>query len=138
MTAISIAPVGSSALTVPSERITTSPLRRQIIFRARAPGDFMRGRACSRVEDELHDTFAVAQIDKDEAAVVAARRDPSPERDFAAGVGGAQGAAVVRPRPGRERRIFVRSGHQITSVEEYLRRAGYEIVTRRGRTRPRR
>ena len=65
--------------------------------------------------------------------MVAARSDPSPERDFAPGVGGAQRAAIVRARPRRQRRIFVRGGHQITSVEEYLRRAAYGIVTKCGR-----
>ena len=49
------------------------------------------------VEDDLGDAGAVAQVEKDEVAVVAAAVDPAHEDYVLAGVGGAQVAAVVGP-----------------------------------------
>src|SRR5206468_996644 len=47
------------------------------------------------LEGDLRDARSVAQVDEDEAAVIAARRNPAEEHDALAGVGGAQRAAVV-------------------------------------------
>ena len=47
------------------------------------------------LEDDLRDAVAVAQIDEDAAAVIAAGRDPADQDDALADVAGAQGAAVV-------------------------------------------
>ena len=48
-----------------------------------------------RVEDELRDAFAIAQIDEDAAAVIAVARHPAEEDDVLAFVCGAELAAVV-------------------------------------------
>jgi hypothetical protein len=47
------------------------------------------------VEDDLGDAAAVAQIEKDQVAVVAAAVDPAHEDDVLAGVSGAKIAAHV-------------------------------------------
>ena len=52
-----------------------------------------RGRVLG-VDDELHDAAAVAEVDEDEAAVVAAAIDPAGERDGTADVAGRELAAV--------------------------------------------
>ena len=49
------------------------------------------------VEDDLADTAAVAQVEKDEIAVVAAAVDPAHQDNLLASVGGAQFAAMMRP-----------------------------------------
>ena len=81
-------------MTVSGERATTSP---------RAASTYS-GRTCSASacasatrdgsNDELDDAAAVAQVDEDEVAVVAAARDPAGEADLAADVGGAQLAGI--------------------------------------------
>ena len=43
-------------------------------------------------DDDLRDAGAVAQIDKDKVAEIAAAVDPSHENDVGAGIGGAEGA----------------------------------------------
>ena len=48
------------------------------------------------VEDELRDAFAVAQVDEDHAAQIAAAVHPAHQDGALAGVGGAQFAAGVR------------------------------------------
>ena len=48
-----------------------------------------------RVEHALQQPFAIAQVDEDHAAVIAPAVGPSAQRDFLAGVRGAQVAAVV-------------------------------------------
>ena len=48
-----------------------------------------------RIEDELRDALAVAQVDEDAAAVVAVARDPAEEDDLLAFVCGSELAAVV-------------------------------------------
>jgi hypothetical protein len=48
------------------------------------------------VEDDLGDAEAVAEVEEDEAAVVAAAVDPAHEGDGFAGVGRAELAAGVR------------------------------------------
>ena len=71
-----------------------------------------------RIEDELNDSLAIAQIDKDESAMIAARVDPSEQSDLAARIGTPQCAAVVSALPWRQRRISFFS-HQILSLEGY-------------------
>jgi len=56
------------------------------------PGD---GRVFVRTEDDLRDALAVAQVDENDAAVVAARIDPPAQDGFRTGIGRAQRAAVV-------------------------------------------
>jgi hypothetical protein len=51
-------------------------------------GDFL-------VEDDLRDAGAVAEVEEDEVAVVAAAVDPAHEDNVLAGVGGAQIAAEM-------------------------------------------
>ena len=64
---------------------------------AQLAGQGVRARVDVRLEDHLREAAAVAQVDEDAAAVIAARGDPTEEHDALAGVGGAQGAAVVGP-----------------------------------------
>jgi hypothetical protein len=47
-------------------------------------------------EDDLGDAAAIAQVDEDAAAVIAAGRDPAHENDFVSDGGGAQLTARVR------------------------------------------
>ena len=49
------------------------------------------------VEDDLGDAGAVAEVEEDEVAVVAAAVDPAHQNHLLAGVGGAQVAAQMRP-----------------------------------------
>jgi hypothetical protein len=49
------------------------------------------------VEHDLGNAGAVAQIEKDQVAVVAAPVDPAHQNHLLAGVGGAQVAAKMRP-----------------------------------------
>ena len=57
---------------------------------------FLRGvRIFLGTENNLRDAFAVAEVDKNESAVVAAGGDPAAEGDFGAGMFGAEGVAVV-------------------------------------------
>ena len=52
-------------------------------------------RGAVRVADDLHQAFAVAQVDEDDAAVVAAAMDPAHQRDGLAEVAAVDAAAVV-------------------------------------------
>src|SRR5262249_24248645 len=56
--------------------------------------DVVRGRRGRRVEDDLDRAPAVAKVDEDQPAVVAAAADPAVQVDLAAGVRRAQGAGV--------------------------------------------
>ena len=58
-------------------------------------GLLVNGRVAFLAEDHLRDARAVAHIDEDQVAEVAAAVDPSHEDGFLASVGGAQGAAHV-------------------------------------------
>src|SRR5262249_2660155 len=55
------------------------------------------------VEDDLHDAGPVAQVDEDDPAVVAPRRDPAHERQAPPDVGGARRSAVYVSPPVGER-----------------------------------
>ena len=55
-------------------------------------GEMVRLGGERRVEHELHETAAVAQVDEDEVAVVAPPRDPAGERHHASDIGAAQRA----------------------------------------------
>ena len=61
-------------------------LHRDIKFGTRLASSFVRGRIVRGIQHQLNDSIAVAQIDEDQAAVIASRLDPSPERDVAADV----------------------------------------------------
>ncbi len=72
------------------------PLDAQHIFQPRLAGDGVRRRGLRRtlrVKDHLRQPIAIAQVDEDELAVVAAARDPAGEHDALADVGGGQLAA---------------------------------------------
>ena len=77
LTASSISPVGRFGLTLPSSRRTTSPAARTTCSERSALGLRERLAAGVRVEDELDDARAVAQVDEDQAAVVAAAVHPA-------------------------------------------------------------
>ena len=53
-------------------------------------GHGMGRRRALRIHHELHDARAIAQVDEDEAAVVAPTSDPARQRQLAAGVLGAR------------------------------------------------
>jgi hypothetical protein len=57
------------------------------------------------VQHQLGQAVVVAQVDEDQAAVVALAVDPARQAHIGAGVGGAQGAAVVGA-------IGVHGGHE--------------------------
>jgi hypothetical protein len=48
------------------------------------------------VEDELCDAFAIAQVNENHSAQIAAAMDPAHEQGFLAGIGSAQLPAAVR------------------------------------------
>ena len=89
----STAPVGRSALTVPSGRARTSPSMRSTHSR---PTPVHRVAERGRVGDDLDDPGGVAQVEEHDAAVVAAGRDPAAERDRRADVLGPQRAHHLR------------------------------------------
>ncbi len=68
--------------------------RREHVLGAHLLGERVRLGDARRVEHELHHAAAVAEIDEDEVAVVAAARDPAGEAHLAADVGGAQLARI--------------------------------------------
>ena len=90
----SISPVKSSGLTVPSGRGRTSPVTRDAEFVAQL---FRRGerRGAVRVADDLHETLAIAQVDEDDAAMIAAAMDPARQRDGLGKEAAVDAAAVV-------------------------------------------
>ena len=60
------------------------------VLGAQPLGQTVRLGGAARVEDELHETGAVAQVDEDEVAVVAPARHPAGDAYLAAHVGDAQ------------------------------------------------
>ena len=54
-----------------------------------------------RAKDDLGESFAIAQIDENDAAVIAPGMDPAGEFDLLADVGGAKGVAIVGAIHGR-------------------------------------
>ena len=58
-------------------------------------GQRVRRRGRGRIDDELHDAAAVAQVDEDQLAVVAPVRDPAGELDLATDVVAAQLAGIA-------------------------------------------
>src|SRR6476661_2051932 len=71
------------------------PDRRDHVLGPQVVGARVRLGGCLRVEDELQQAGAVAQVDEDQTAVVAAPVDPTGDTDLVAGAG-----AVDGPRPG--------------------------------------
>ena len=53
------------------------------------------GRGAIGIADDLHEAFAVAQVDEDDAAVVAAAMDPAGQRDGLVEIAAVDAAAVV-------------------------------------------
>ena len=100
-------------LTLPASRATSSPPRGQHVLGAQALGQRRSRRA--RVEDELDDARAVAQVDEDQAAVVAAAVDPAGDADLAADV-----ARRAGRRP-RRRGSRWRAASRITGAAPRLR-----------------
>ena len=82
--------------------------RRATTYSVRTARRRVRLRRLRRVEDELHEAAAVAQVDEDQAAVVAPAVHPAGEAHLAAHVGGAELAGYVsrsiRPHPSDGRR----------------------------------
>ena len=62
------------------------------------------------IADDLHEAFAVAQVDEDDAAVVAAAMDPAHQRDGLAEVAAVDAAAVVSAFHASLRRVVAGSG----------------------------
>ena len=81
VTSTSTSPVASAGLTVPSGRGRTRPVDLEDPLGAHLLGDDERGAGDVRVEDELDEAGAVAQVQEDETAVVAAAVHPAGERD---------------------------------------------------------
>src|SRR5258705_5698245 len=77
----------------------------------------MRRAVMHRIHHELHDTRPIAQIDKDKAAMIAPRLDPSPDRNLAAYVNGTNLSAQVSTVPRWERRIVLRFRHHTSQGE---------------------
>ena len=91
----SISPVARLGLTEASPRSATLPFHGDHVFRPHLLGALMHGGIHILVEDHLGDAFTVAQIDENDAAMVAAPVDPAHQEHVLAGVGGAQLAAGV-------------------------------------------
>ena len=94
------------SLTVSARRSTTVPLARQHVLGAQLVPELERLARLVGVEDELDEPGAVAQVDEDEPAVVAAAVDPAGDPDLGADAVGqhlaAPGVAVVVGPQGRE------------------------------------
>ena len=86
-------------------------LCRDVKLGAGLAGGFVRGRIVRWIQNQLHDSVAVAQINEDKAAMIAPGLDPSPKRDLAAHVVSANRAAVIGSRPRRQRRILFSFTH---------------------------
>ena len=92
-TTSSTSPVGMLGLMVSASRFFTVPMAAIYEFVAQLFGLFVDGGVQFGVEDDLRYAGAVAEIDEDDLAEVAAAVDPSHEDGFFACVGEAQGPA---------------------------------------------
>ena len=63
-----------------------------------------------RTKDHLGEAFAIAQIDKDHSAVIAAGVHPAGQRDLFADVGGAKGVAMMSAIHGGEPSVWAMVG----------------------------
>ena len=81
-------------MTVPSGRGRTRPVTamQNSLRSVSAVGE---GRRAVRIADDLHQAFAVAQVDEDDAAVVAAAMHPARQRDGLAEVAAVDAAAII-------------------------------------------
>ena len=100
----------------PRER--TSPRRRCTTRERSSPATSCAALSNGRVEHDLREAVAVAQIDEDAAAVIAVGLDPADQHDVLAGVGGAELAAAMGPGMGRQERAHG------TGTIAYARRPG--------------
>jgi hypothetical protein len=66
------------------------------VFGAEKVGLGVDGRVAIRAEYDLRNAFAVAQVEEEHAAKVAAAVDPAHEDNLFAGVVGAEGSTVMR------------------------------------------
>src|SRR5208283_1227968 len=82
-------------------------LDRNVELGARGAGGLVRGGIVNGIHHELHDSFAVAKVDEDKAAMIAPGLHPTPQRNLAANVSGANRAAVICSWPRRQRRILL-------------------------------
>ena len=94
-TAISISPVARFGLTLPGSRRTTSPDAEITCSGRSRSAAACASAADSGWNDELHQPGAVAQVDEDQPAVVAAAVDPAGDAD---GLADARGAELARTR----------------------------------------
>ena len=95
-TTTSTSPVAMLGLMVSAVRSATMPST-AITYSARTSSALaVHGGVDVLVEDDLGDAVAVAQVDEDHAAQIAAAMHPAHQKDGLAGVGGAQLAAGVR------------------------------------------
>ena len=106
---ISTSPVGMSGLTVSSERRTTSPAHRDHPLGAQLVRARVRLGRGLRVEHDLHEAGAVAQVDEHEAAVVAAPVDPAGDSHLLADA--VRRAPRRTRRRGRRSRAAAQAGH---------------------------
>ncbi len=90
----SISPETRFGLAVPSGRGRTTPGHADHELVAQRLGGGERRRAVG-VADDLHEALAVAQVDEDDAAVVAAAVDPAHQRDGLVQMAAVDAAAVV-------------------------------------------
>ena len=96
-TGTSIAPVASLGFSVPAGRERTRP-RTRTTNSLRSDSASVERRGVGRIEGDLRDAVAVAQVDEDQAAVVAAAMHPAGELDVAADVVGARALRTRRAR----------------------------------------
>ena len=90
----STSPVARRGFCVPGKRSATRAVDLEHELAAGARGDRMRLGRFGRIDDDLRHAVAVAQVDEDELAHVAAAVDPAGERH----------ASARHPRGGRRRR----------------------------------
>ena len=90
----SISPVARLGFKVSAGRRVDAAAHRDDELAAQLARQLEGGLPVLRIEDYLDDAAAVAQVDEDEAAVIAARVHPAHDGDVSAGVGGAQVTAV--------------------------------------------
>ena len=83
------------------------------VFGAQVFGAGMGPREALAAKDELRGAFAIAQVNEDDAAQVAAAMDPAHQQDALAHVFEADGAAIVRaPQVSEEVKLNVRHDYR--------------------------
>ena len=85
-----------AAFTVSAARRSTRPFDRDHVFRRQQFRLGVHRRVAVGAKDQLRDAFAVAQVDEEHAAQIAAAMHPAHQDGAFAGVGGAKFAAGMR------------------------------------------